>query len=62
MKNKIKLSLGALTVTSVTTYLSRKEIIEIHGGATAGCKSDPCLGDPGDGGEGDPDELGGGFR
>ena len=64
MSKKQKMSLEALRVTSFITHLNQWETVEINGGqvvATASpCKSvDACLND---GGEGDPDELGGGFR
>jgi len=67
MSKKQKMSLEALRVTSFITHLTQHETMKINGGqevvTASPCKSvDACLGDGGDGGEGDPDELGGGFR
>ena len=67
MSKKQKMSLEALRVSSFITHLNQREIVRINGGqeveTASPCKSvDACLGDGGDGGEGDPDELGGGFR
>ena len=64
MSKKMRMSLEEFKITSFVTYLNQREAAEANGGqepATVSlCKTvDVCLGD---GGEGDPDELGGGFR
>lgn len=67
MSKKMKMSLEELRVTSFVTHLAPREAAGVNGGqevaTVSPCKTvDVCLSDGGDGGEGDPDELGGGFR